>query len=179
MNIGSKIKDLRIKYGLTQEELASRTELSKGFISQIERDIASPSIATLIDILECLGTNLQDFFNEPCEEKVVCTEQDVFVKEHPELGLTIRWLITCAQKNALEPILVTLDLGGQTEEHSPHQGEEYGYVLSGSITLMLGHRRYKAKKGDSFHYRATMQHRLKNNGKTTARVLWISTPPSF
>ena len=61
MNIGEKIKRLRIKNSLTQEELADRCELTKGFISQVERDLTSPSIATLVDILECLGTNLQEF----------------------------------------------------------------------------------------------------------------------
>ena len=55
MEIGSKIKELRVIKGLTQEELADRTELSKGFISQLERDLTSPSIATLADILQCLG----------------------------------------------------------------------------------------------------------------------------
>ena len=55
MEIGKKIKLLRIEKGLTQEELAGRAELSKGFISQLERDLTSPSIATLIDILQCLG----------------------------------------------------------------------------------------------------------------------------
>ena len=60
--IGSKIRALRIKNGLTQEELANRSELSKGFISQVESEQTSPSIATLVDILECLGTNLRDFF---------------------------------------------------------------------------------------------------------------------
>lgn len=62
--IGTKIKDLRIQKGLTQEELADRCELSKGFISQLERDLTSPSIATLLDILTCLGTDLKDFFND-------------------------------------------------------------------------------------------------------------------
>ena len=69
--IGSKIRDLRIKNGLTQEELANRSELSKGFISQVESEQTSPSIATLVDILECLGTNLRDFFSESAEEKIV------------------------------------------------------------------------------------------------------------
>ena len=55
MDIGSKIKELRVVKGLTQEELADRAELSKGFISQVERDLTSPSIATLSDILQCLG----------------------------------------------------------------------------------------------------------------------------
>ena len=56
MSIGGKLKELRILKGLTQEELADRAELSKGFISQVERDLTSPSIATLMDILQCLGT---------------------------------------------------------------------------------------------------------------------------
>lgn len=64
MSIGGKIKRLRLKLNLTQEELANRTELSKGFISQLERDLTSPSIATLMDILEALGTNLSEFFYE-------------------------------------------------------------------------------------------------------------------
>ena len=62
MDIGGKIKELRIDRQLTQEELARPLELSKGFISQVERDLTSPSIATLTDILQCLGTNLQRIF---------------------------------------------------------------------------------------------------------------------
>lgn len=58
MDIGLKLKELRILKGLTQEELADRAELSKGFISQLERNLTSPSIATLTDILQCLGTTL-------------------------------------------------------------------------------------------------------------------------
>ena len=71
MNIGSKLKELRVLKGLTQEELADRAELSKGFISQVERDLTSPSIATLMDILQCLGTSIGEFFNESTEEQIV------------------------------------------------------------------------------------------------------------
>ena len=63
MNIGNKLKELRVQKGLTQEELADRAELSKGFISQLERDLTSPSIATLVDILQVLGTDLNEFFS--------------------------------------------------------------------------------------------------------------------
>ena len=62
MIIGGKIRRLRMELQLTQEELADRTELTKGYISQVERDLASPSIATLVDILEALGTTLGEFF---------------------------------------------------------------------------------------------------------------------
>lgn len=82
MELGEKIKELRNKQGLTQEELADRAELSKGFISQLERDMTSPSIATLEDLLQCLGTTLGEFFNEEQEEEqIVFTEEDFFVKK--------------------------------------------------------------------------------------------------
>ena len=71
MQIGSKIKELRVLKGLTQEELADRAELSKGFISQLERDLTSPSIATLVDILQCLGTDLKTFFDDTEDDRVV------------------------------------------------------------------------------------------------------------
>lgn len=177
MQIGEKIKRLRIRHGLTQEELGARTDLSKGFISQIERDLASPSIATLMDILEALGTNLKDFFNEAVEEKVVFTSDEIFVKEGE--GWQIQWLVTNAQKNALEPIIVTLESGACTEEDDPHEGEEFGHVLSGSIVLHIGGRRHKVKKGDSFCFKPALSHYLENPGRTAARVLWVSTPPSF
>ena len=64
MDIGEKIKLLRYRCGLTQEELADRCELTKGYISQLENDITSPSIASLTDILAALGSDLQQFFSE-------------------------------------------------------------------------------------------------------------------
>ena len=80
MNIGNKLKELRIQKGLTQEDLADRAELSKGFISQLERDLTSPSIATLVDILQVLGTDLNEFFSEKTEEQIVFSAQDYFEK---------------------------------------------------------------------------------------------------
>ena len=73
MDIGEKLRLLRIRRGLTQEDMADRCELSKGFISQVERNLASPSIATLTDMLECLGSSLSQFFSEDKDEKTVFT----------------------------------------------------------------------------------------------------------
>ena len=64
MEIGTKIKDLRVQKGLTQEELADRAELSKGFISQLERGQVSASVVTLMDLIECLGTTPAEFFKD-------------------------------------------------------------------------------------------------------------------
>ena len=180
MEIGKKIKRLRLQRGLTQEELADRCELSKGFISLLERDLTSPSIATLMDILESLGSDLRTFFSETGEEKLVFGENDIFVKEDPEgIRGSIRWLVPSAQKNDMEPILLELGTGGETAEDDPHEGEEFGYVLSGCVQVVVGMRVVRARKGESFYYHPTDKHKLVNPGKIPARVIWVSTPPTF
>ena len=150
MQIGLKLKELRMAKGLTQEELANRAELSKGFISQLERDLTSPSIATLVDILQCLGTNLKDFFWDVSDDQVVFHDSDYFEKEDTELKNKIEWIIPNAQKNMMEPIRLTLEPGGSTYPDIPHEGEEFGYVLSGSVTIHLARKYLRPKKGNPF-----------------------------
>ena len=180
MEIGKKIKRLRLQRGLTQEELADRCELSKGFISLLERDLTSPSIATLMDILESLGSDLKTFFSETGDEKVVFGTEDIFVKEDAEsLQGSIRWLVPSAQKNQMEPILVELGSGGETIEDDPHEGEEFGFVLQGSINLHLGERKIRVRREESFCFKPDQTHYIENAGKSVARVLWVSTPPTF
>ncbi|MCR5593908.1 MAG: cupin domain-containing protein [Saccharofermentans sp.] len=179
MEIGEKIKFLRQQNHLTQEELGDRCELSKGFISMLERDQTSPSIATLKDILEALGTNLADFFDDTEQEKVVFGGDDYAVKEDRELQYETCWLIPNAQKNEMEPILVTIAPGGRTYPDNPHEGEEIGYVLSGSIVIHIGKSAYKARKGQSFLIKPDKPHFIANEGDKEAKILWISSPPSF
>lgn len=179
MKIGNKIKELRVQKGLTQEELADRAELSKGFISQLERDLTSPSIATLVDILQCLGTNLEEFFTNTSSEQVVFKKTDFFEKYDNELKNEIKWIIPNAQKNMMEPILLTLDPEGSTYPDNPHEGEEFGYVLQGSINIHIGNKTFKAKKGEAFYFTSNKKHFISAQGKTGASLIWVSTPPSF
>ena len=177
MDIGNKIKEIRMAKGLTQEELADRSELSKGFISQLEHNQTSPSISTLEDILTCLGTSLADFFSEEKEEQIVYTYDDYFEKEDPDLKNRIEWIIPTAQKNMMEPVRLTLAPGGSTDSDVPHEGEEFGYVLKGKITLHIGNRAYVVKKGESFYYSSEKPHYITSKGG--AVILWVSAPPSF
>ena len=79
----------------------------------------------------------------------------------------------------LEPVLVELAEGASASEDIPHEGEEFGYVLSGRILLHLGDECHKVKKGESFYYPASCNHYLENPGKTPAIILWVSSPPYF
>ncbi len=179
MEIGNRIKEVRMQKGLTQEELADRAELTKGFISQVERDLTSPSIATLLDILQCLGITPAEFFKEEKDEQVVFEAEDYFEKIDSKLGNTIKWIVPNAQKNIMEPILLTLEEGGSTYPDNPHEGDEFGYVLSGRIALCIGDKVHRAKKGETFYFSPTKVHYIKALGKGGAQVLWVSSPPSF
>lgn len=178
MNIGENLKRMRVANSLTQQELADRCELTKGYISQLERDLTSPSIATLTDILECLGTDLASFFNEAVDSKIVFKEEDVFVKEADD-NYIINWVVPNAQKNAMEPIMVELKSYGKTKLHVPHEGEEFGYILSGTVMLNYGSQVYKVKKGESFYFKSNKNHYIENASKNPASVVWVCTPPSF
>ena len=178
MVIGKKIKTLRTLNNLTQEELASRCELTKGYISQLENDLTSPSITTLVDILTALGTNLNEFFSSDTITEKITFSKDDHVEKENEYG-SITWLITNAQKNKMEPILLKLNPKQETPIDYPHEGEEFGYVIEGSIVICLDNQKFKCKKGESFYYESDKPHYIKNNGTTVAKVIWISSPPNF
>ena len=104
----------------------------------------------------------------------------MFEKQDEEtLKGSITWLVPDAQKNSMEPILIQLGPGGQSYTIVPHEGEEFGYVLSGSVFLVTGSQQIRVRTGCSFCIHPASEHSLKNAGKSTAKVLWISSPPSF
>ncbi|MDD3946855.1 MAG: helix-turn-helix domain-containing protein [Clostridia bacterium] len=179
MDIGSRMKSLRLQRGLTQEELASRCELTKGYISQLENDIASPSIATLIDILNVLGTTPQSFFTEKNQkEKIVFTKKDFFESDCGD-GKTI-WLIPNSQKNEMEPTILILPPDGESYIRYPFEGEEFGYVLEGKIEIITADGvSQQAKKGDAFYIDGGNEHKIKNSGGANAKIIWVATPSNF
>lgn len=177
MKLGKKIKELRTLCNLTQEELANRTELTKGYISQIENDLTEPSISTLEDILKALGTNLGDFFSMQNTNQVVFKAIDYFDKE--EDGYKITWLVPNAQKNEMEPILLTIYPFSETHVDYPHEGQEFGYVLEGELLLCIDNKKLKVKKGETFYYDSNKNHYLKNVKDKICKVIWVSSPPNF
>jgi transcriptional regulator with XRE-family HTH domain len=178
MKIGERLRNLRQSSNLTQEELAERAGLTKGFISQIERDLTSISLDSLIQILEALDENISDFFREASAEKIVYREQDRVPIEKERIE-KFELLIPGSTNRRLEPILLTLEQGQATPKEKPHEGEEFGYVLRGRVDLRFGVEVLKLKKGECFYFSAEKEHWLQNTGSQSAVVLWISSPPYF
>lgn len=179
MDIGKRIRTLRTKSGLTQEELASRCELTKGFLSQLENNYTSPSIQTLQDITEVLGISLEAFFKEEKVQQIKFNEDDYFIDEKDKS--TITWLVPNAQKNEMEPILLELEQNGASNIIDPFEGEEFGYCLQGQIELidLDNNKTITIKKNETFYLKGEHQHQLINKQKQNAKVIWIITPPLF
>lgn len=177
MEVGQKIKRLRLQMDLTLEELASRSELSKGFLSQVERDLTSPSIATLSDIVEALGVDLATFFSKEEAEKIVFKEDDYFIDDQEEYS--IQWIVPNAQKNEMEPMIITIKPEGKSQVVLPHEGQEFGYVLKGDIILKRNMQQHHLSKNQTFYVNGKHEHVLVNNSDEEAVILWVSNPPIF
>ncbi len=175
MNIGTKIKRLRLKNGLTQEELGKRTDLSKGFISQLERDANSPSIETFFTLLEVLGTTPKDFFADEHNVKVVYSTTDHTAHVDPVAGYEIEWLIPTSNEKEMEPVFLTLQSKGTFKKFEPSSSETFIYVLEGQVLLQIGDHRYTAFAGDSIYYEAKDHHQLMNNYDGVSEIIIVTT----
>lgn len=179
MKIGERLKRLRLANSLTQEELASRADLTKGFISQLENDATSPSIATLKDLLDVFGISMQEFFSETVDEDIVYGKDARVQASDDDDKIKVELLVPGAQNREMDPVLVTLDPDEEMDEQPFHEGEEFGFVLLGKIQLRLDDRLYTVKKDECFYFSSDKKHAVKNIGKGSAKILWVVTPPTF
>jgi transcriptional regulator with XRE-family HTH domain len=179
MKIGDKIRSLRQQSELTQEELAERAGLTKGFISQIERDLTSISLDSLIQILDALGTKVSDFFRDIEKEKIVYRMRDrvPLQKRNGVKGFSL--LVSGSTNRLMEPVILTLGPEDCTEKEQAHPGDELGYVLKGRVAIHFGTKTHRAKEGDCFYFIADRDHFIRNAGPDDAMILWITTPPAF
>jgi len=174
MKLGSKLKRLRLTRGYTQEELADRCDLSRSFISQLESDKVSPSVETLERILRVLGTDLKHFFSDEQKKIIFKKDERVPVYDLPK-GVTMEILMDAVEDKELDAKIVELEPGAQTDQESYHDGDEFGYVIEGSVDIYIDGKRYRANEGECFYYSGDCVHYMRNPGKEKAKVLWIQT----
>jgi len=177
-SIGERIKTLRQAKSLTQEELATRAGLTKGFISQIERNLTSLSVESLIGILDALDEKPSNFFNGAFDEKIVFRFKDRVELEREDVK-SFQILVPAAQNRLMDPALLELDAGERTPEEEPHEGEEFGFVFAGGVEVLLGGKPHRVKRGECFYFKATKRHCIVNRRKKKSVVLWVSSPPYF
>lgn len=176
MEIGSHLKALRVQKGLTQEELAERTDLSKGYISQLENDLSSPSMDTFFDILEVLGCAPKDFFEDDADEALtVYRPEDMTITQDNQHKTVVTWLNPDSNEHEMEPVILEFEPNGQYKLFQPSLSETFGYVLEGKIQVKVGKQSEVVSAGDSFYFEASAKHQVKNAGSQPAKVLIVAT----
>ena len=177
MDIGKRIKELRLANQLTQEELAARSDLTAAFISMVESNKSSISLEYLIKILTVLGETPSGFFSQDDKPFVFGKSDRVEIKDQ---GIDqFELLIPTSTTMAMEPSKLVMAPGQKLGPIKPHSGEEIGYVLRGKVLITLDKRKQTAKAGNCFHFKADQRHSFENVGDSPAEILLVTWPPQF
>lgn len=179
MELGEKIRSLRQKEKITIEQLSAQTGLSKGLISQIERDITGPSVASLWKISKALNVTMNYFFDEYDDFNQV-VRKDERKKIMMKNGDRTYELLCPNLKNQLEMLWIEIEPNdSSSEELISHEGEECGVVIKGTLRILSGEKVYDLNEGDSIYLDSTIPHRYINVGTELSVSVWAMTPPSF
>jgi transcriptional regulator with XRE-family HTH domain len=172
IDIGARIKHLRQINGLAQADLAERAGLTKGAISQIERDLASPSVANLLQILSALNETPSSFFADDDEEKVLFRKSDALPSDVTGYQ-SFETLLPKSRYRSIVSYRATIKSGRETPPEPAQEGENYVFILSGRLGLRLGNASFVARKGESLYFRAEKEFAFSNKGKTPVDFLWV------
>ncbi|MBI1343205.1 MAG: cupin domain-containing protein [Terrimonas sp.] len=176
--IGERIKSLRARKNFTLDQLAGKAAVSKSLISQIENNRVVPSLPVLLALIHSLDVGVKDFFEEMedyfSNEHVIIIRNNqgtVFQKE-PEKGLKYKRLLT---KNILSQtidiVLIEIKPGAARKKYIKTEAFECKYVLSGTVAYQIENNTYNLEPGDVIFFDGRVRHRLKNSGKTEAKLL--------
>lgn len=182
MNIGTLIKQVRENKGLSLRDVSERCGLSASFIGQIERDETSPSMRSIKSITDALGIKLTELFKNienqenPSPLVVLHNRRKI---ENLFLGVEM-YLISPSENRNLQSVIVYAQPGASTgENYFKHDGEEFAYLLSGTLWIWLDGKEYNLREGDSFGFNSNSPHKWENRGILPSICLWVLTPPSW
>ena len=177
--LGNKIRALRQRLDRTLDETAMAAAISKPFLSQVERGQATPSIASLVGIAHALGVSVQYFIDTPSEDRSVCRAGDIRFFGFADSVNLFGKLTNRLAGRELEAILVKMPARQQASEIKTQAGEEFLYVLSGQVSLMLEGTTFDLRAGDTAHYESTVAHGWANTGDEETVLVWVGTPKLF
>jgi transcriptional regulator with XRE-family HTH domain/KaiC/GvpD/RAD55 family RecA-like ATPase len=183
-NLGDKIRTLRKKLGMTQKELAEQVGLTPSFISQLEKNLISPSLDSLLKLSEKLNTQpiyfLTDGESGPLQKMVIkpTERQDIHLPELKSNGLKIQLLVSDVLNRRMEPYLLVMKEGTVIDGHFySHKGDEFAYVMEGELEVEIQDEKHLLRQGDSLYIGSTFPSKWVNIGRGEAVLLWVLSPP--
>lgn len=179
MNIGMEIKKLRTEKGITLKELSEKSELSVGFLSQLERGLTTIAVDSLEKLADILEVHLTHFFDYPLKRKdMVLRSYEQELMDSVEGGFIKYSLSTNLENKQLFPRLIEILPQKKDEEilSYKHKGEEFIYVLEGILTVYINGKRHEVYPGDSVHMDSNIAHNWANYTNKKVKLIAVNTP---
>lgn len=174
--IGSTIRSIREQAGLTVTAAAARATLTKSTLSKIEKGHVSPPISTLVRVAAALGVELASFFIQPqARPRVVYTKNNqgqIITRDGSRFGYAYQALALNMPGKRAEPFVLTIE-PGDPQGNFQHQGQEFVYMLAGTMAFAVGDETYTLRKGDSLYFDANLPHATQVIGKVAARFICL------
>lgn len=180
IDVGARLKEVRKQKGLSQRELAKRAGVTNSTISLIEQNRVSPSISSLIKVLDGIPMPLQEFFTLEVPEKSQVFYQS---SELPDLGhgdICMHLVGHNYPNRTLSLLKETYPPGSDTgAEMFSHEGQEAGLVVSGQLELTVDGEIQLLHTGDAYYFDSTLPHRFRNTGDEPCVIVSANNPPSL
>ncbi len=184
--IGDRLREERVRAGLSQRELARRLQLSPSLISQLESGMSKPSVGTLYAIVTELGVSLdsvirgEEFIEPPPSNGSVLPSTSVVrdgQRQSIDLDSGVRWEeLSAGTEEDIDFLEAIYEVGGASTPDKSlmrHHGREYGYIVSGTLGIQIGFSEYELNPGDSIAFDSTTPHRLFNKGDVPVHAIWF------
>ena len=174
--VGRRIRALRLESGLSLAELATRTGISIGALSQIERGMSSLRVKVIWPLAAALNVEPSMLISEGNEaaSDIYCVRA-TNRRDLPVHSEGIRKQLLSPPGAALTGMTVEVESGGGTAEAYAHSGHEFGFVMSGTVELTVDATKYLLRQGDSFAFKSTLLHSFRNSGAEKCVILWVNT----
>ncbi len=174
--IGVRLRQLRVKRGLSLAQVANTIAISVGFLSALERSHMSASVGTLRKLARFYKTNILEFFGPADSNSPLVTPKK---RKILHAGKGVRMELLASGSTVMEPHLFRIAPDAGSGDSYSHEGEEFLYVLKGELEIGLHGQKYRLKQGDSFYFESATPHHWKNPGRKETWVIWVNTPPTF
>lgn len=186
LKVGARLKHARLMMGLSLAELGKRTSLTEGYLSKLENNRSQASMATLHRLAAVLGINMSQLFASGADDgsPILVTRS----QSRPQLSIgnrrggnqvVLERLVPGSAGQLLQVNIHRIGPGGGSPDPINHDGQEFGFLLNGSLELTVRDSVISLSAGDCFYFDSTLPHSYRNIGADEAQVLWVNTPPTF
>ena len=175
-SLGKRLKALRNERGLTLVQLGQQIGLSASYLSQIERSVTMPSLSRLATIARVLDVEVGHFFEDDASSPCV-VEYNQGKRLRGAADAIVELLSADPSDKKIQPYRLACQPGASRDQPPTHQGEEFGFVLKGQLTVTVGEETFVLEAGDSIHYQTLQPHSWRNEADEECIAVWAVSPP--